>query len=229
MKYSKTLEKLIVDLPLVLRKECISYKLWKKYCKNITLTGEKDVVTRGLELLDKQCSIVDKHFKQEYNKVYQTPLYYMPFLRCGLVHTFSPLDVLKYAEINSQTVYKVCKRLMKSSGCNDSSKWLINTRASHKYTFMGSYNTTHLQVKLQGHAQCPICLEDICLEDTSHDNDHKLLVFGCGHYGCMSCVLHYAGVDDKKGMWYNLLANARKKDCPICRYKLALVNPICIK
>jgi zinc-RING finger domain len=222
MKYAKSLEQRLLDLPIKLRDQCISYKKWKKYCKQIAGTQDCEL---ELKILEEQCNQVDKSFKEHYEKIYNTPLYLLPFIHCGIVNILRPTDVLKYAEVNSQTVYKVCKRLMKTYNSRIPIEWLTHIRSSHKYTFMGSNNTTHIQVKLQGHVECPICLEDIPLSD---DNDNKVIVFGCGHYGCMDCVLHYAGVDEMKGMWFNLLANSTNKKCPICRYKSAFVNSICI-
>ena len=186
MKYAKSLQHNLLDLPITLREQCISYKKWKQYCKQITRTSNCGL---ELKLLEEQCNQVDKYFKDQYEKIYNTPLYLLPFVHCGIVNILRPNDVLKYAEVNSTTVYKVCKRLMKTCDSRTPIEWLTNIRSTHKYTFMGSTNTTHIQVKLQGHVECPICLEDIPI-----DNDHKIIVFGCGHYGCMDCVLHYAGV-----------------------------------
>lgn len=217
MKYCKSLQQTLLELPLTLREHSISYKKWKKYCK------QSNDCLLGLKVLEEQCNNIDKIFREHYDKLYHTPIYMIPFIHCGIVNILRPNDILKYAKVNSQTVYKICKKLMKSYETTIPIEWLTNIRTHHKYTFMGSYNTTHLQVHLQGHVECPICLDDIPM-----DKEHKIIVFGCGHYGCIDCVLHYAGVDDMKGMWFNLLANSRNKQCPICRYSAALTNSICI-
>lgn len=221
MKYSKALSKAVFELPPDLQNDCISYKKWKKFCKTARSSNE---CLLGLTLLEKQCDNVDKRFKEHYDKLYNVPLYLQPFIQCGIINILAPTDILKYAHINSQTVYKVCKKLMKTYHSTLPIEWLTNTRSQHKYTFMGSYNTTHLEVKLTGHAKCPICLDTICL-----DENNKIIVFGCGHYGCIDCVLHYAGVDDMKGTWFNLLTKSKKTDCPICRHKHALMDAILIK
>lgn len=223
MKYSKSLQQSLYELPTPLRENSISYKRWKKHCKTMLLDSDCEL---ALKTLEEQCNYVDKHFKEQYNKIFNIPLYMIPFVQCGIITILTPIDVLKYAQMNSQTVYKVCKKLMKTFHSTIPIEWLTNIRASHKYLFMGSNNTTHIQVKLKGHVECPICLEDIKIEN---NKDPKLIVFGCGHYGCMDCVLHYAGVDDMKGTWFNLLANSRKKDCPVCRFETALDKSICIK
>lgn len=220
MKYGKSLQQRLLDLPITLREQCISYKTWKKYCKKITRNHDCGL---DINTLEEQCNFIDRNFKEHYDKIFHTPLYLLPFVHCGIVHIMRPIDVLKYAEVNSQTVYKVCKRLMKVYGSSLPIEWLTNIRSTHKYTFMGSNNTTHIKVKLEGHVECPICLEDIPI-----DKEHQVIVFGCGHYGCMDCVLHYAGVDEMKGMWFNLLANSRQRTCPICRFNSAFVNSICI-
>jgi zinc-RING finger domain len=217
MKYCKCLQQTLLELPLTLREHSISYKKWKKYCK------QSNDCLLGLKVLEEQCDFIDKIFKEHYDKLYHTPLYMIPFIHCGIVNILRPNDILKYAKVNSQTVYKICKKLTKSYETTFPMRWLTNIRTNHKYTFMGSYNTTHLQVQLQGHVECPICLDDIPI-----DKEHKVIVFGCGHYGCIDCVLHYAGVDDMKGMWFNLLANSTNKSCPICRYSAAFTNSICI-
>jgi len=214
MKYAKQLQHVMSDMPSTLQASCISYKSWKKFCKR------GGCIDDALSLLKTQCSKVDKVYLKHYQKLSTSLLLHIDCI--GHTNT-KPSDVLKFANTNSQTVYKVAKRLGKVYRSPEPMRWLTDVRTQHLYAFMGGKTTTHLVLRMEGHVECPICMNDI-----EPDKAHKVVVFRCGHCACLDCVLHYAGVWELKGTWFNLLACARKRDCPVCRDKLALNDLICV-
>lgn len=219
MKYAKQLQQMLLELPSTLQDKCISYKRWKKDCKRTTLN-----VGDALLALQQQCRILDKAYIDAYHQstldrqrsACWISTYKETRPRCE--------DVLRFANVNAQTVYKIAKRLSKAYQSHEPLQWLVAIRARHIYAFMGGNTTTHLQLKIEKHFECPICMEDF-----QPNKEHKVIVFHCGHYGCLNCVLQYAGVRQMKGTWFNLLACARRRECPICRDHLAFQDSICLK
>lgn len=220
MKYAKQLQQSLLDLPASLQAACISYKSWKKFCKGVP---KKDrCIDESLALLQSQCAKVDKVYMHHYQRLSPHVLK-IGCLSLQACSRSKPDDVLRFAKVNSQTVYKVAKRLSKVCKDPEPMKWLTQVRTEHLYAFMGGKTTTHLVLRVEGHVECPICMDDI-----EPDKTHKVVVFRCGHCACLDCVLHYTGVWKMKGTWFNLLACARKRDCPVCRYGLALDDLICV-
>lgn len=212
MKYAKQLQLSLMELPKTLQDKCISYKKWKKDCKRMTSD-----INGALCVLNEQCSKVDKAYLQAYNQ--STHNRGTCWKTCQ-----QPNDVLRFANVNAQTVYKVAKRLSKVYQSQDPMRWLVTLRTQHTYAFLGGYTVTHLQLRITRRLECPICMEDF-----EPNKEHKVIVFHCGHYACLDCVLQYAGVTEMKGMWFNLLACARRRECPVCRDQQAFTNSICLK
>lgn len=208
MKYAKQLQRSLMELPKALQDQSISYKKWKKDCKKMTWD-----VNEALHALNEQCRKVDKTYLHAYNQ--STHSRGFCWKTCQ-----QPNDVLRFANLNAQTVYKVAKRLSKVYESPDPMRWLITTRTQHKYAFMGGNTTTHLQLNITKRLECPICM---------NESVPKAIVFHCGHYACLDCVLQYAGVNQMRGMWFNVLACAQKKNCPICREHIAFNDSICVK
>lgn len=218
MKYAKQLQTTLNELPSVLQADCISYKLWKKFCKRYD--NIEECFYQALALLKAQCMKVDLVYMRHYQRLSTKALH----IGCVGMRVSEPSDILRFANINSQTVYKVAKRLGKVYKSPEPMRWLTDVRTHHLYAFMGGKTTTHLMLRVEGHVECPICMDDV-----EPDKRHKIVVFRCGHCACLDCVLRYAGVWEMKGTWFNLLACARKRDCPVCREKLALSDSICVQ
>lgn len=214
MKYAKQLQQAVMELPKSLQEKCISYKTWKKDCKKTTLN-----INEALLVLIKQCCKVDKAYLHAYTHLTNKHKQAICWKAC-----LQPSDVLRFANVNAQTVYKVAKRLSKVYQSPEPLRWLVTVRTQHTYAFMGGNTTTHLQLSITKRLECPICMEDF-----EPNKNHKVIVFHCGHYACLDCVLQYAGVTQLNGTWFNLLAYAKKRDCPICRDHLAFDDSICVK
>lgn len=220
MKYSKKLKQDLQSIPSTLREKCISYKAWKKRCNSLTLHFQN--VQDALSSLSTECTIVDKYFRllyQQWLKSKNNTCFHLLHTLCSIVRTrtnekmhFTIADILNYATINATTTYKICKKLQKAYKTGESVTWLTETRALHMYAYMGSKHLTHLKLVMKDSVECPICMED----------KTELFVLKCGHFACTTCTLEYAGVHDMNGTWFNLLKYAHKKECPFCRYGLAL-------
>lgn len=220
MKYSKKLKQDLQSIPITLRENCISYKLWKKRC-NAVSSHFKDVQD-AIATLNSECAAVDKYFHVLYRqwlKSRNSTCFHLLNAFCLVMSSrtneevhFTIADILNYATINAMTTYKICKKLQKAYKTRQSVIWLTETRALHRYAYMGSKYLTHLSLVMKHSFECPICMED----------KTELFVLKCGHFACTKCTLEYAGVHNMNGTWFNLLKYAHKKDCPFCRFHLAL-------
>lgn len=217
MKYSKKLKQDLQSIPSSLRDNCISYKVWKKRCNAVTSHFQD--VQDAISALSTECAMVDKYFRilyRQWLKSKTNSCFHLLHTLCSRTNDdmqFTITDILNYATINATTTYKICKKLQKAYKTCDSVTWLTETRALHMYAYMGSKHLTHLKLVMKHSFECPICME----EDKT-----ELFVLKCGHFACTKCTLEYAGVHNMNGTWFNLLKCAHKKDCPFCRFHLAL-------
>lgn len=234
MKYAKELQESIQRLPPSLQNSCMNYKFWKKRCNqrcNQQCNPTQALPGEMVVLLQSECNRVEAVFNQYYNKYTSPPSY---FHRCycwirdlvsnhhkntdndaNMDMEIDPVTVLLYAKLNSKTLYKICKRLQKIYSDPTPMQWLISIRTSHVYEFLGGHHTTHLALLYTTRfpMECPICLE-------STRKGH-ILIFRCGHHACISCTLQYVGLKSLHGEWYHLLAQAKRRECPYCRYDRA--------
>lgn len=206
MKYGKEFNKALEELPVQLRRQCVDYKQWKKKCQSGLDLGN------ALLTLRSQCDAVENTFQEEYGS-WQESLR-RNFLACfhRNKNTVHPETLLRFANTNAKTVYKICKRLQKLTQNKVPLDWLTSLRASHTYAFLGGMPTTYLHMKLDAQSviECPICMEDQQLR--------QFLIYSCGHFACISCTLQYANVGHSYGKWYHLLNQSKKTDCPYCHY-----------
>jgi hypothetical protein len=233
MKYSKELSKTLETLPSDLKIASLSYKEWKKYCK---CSSSVYNVSLAMERIADECTRIDKVFIRLYSRSISQEKTQNIRNFCRITSPSTNVvtleHVLQFAEINAQTVYKICKRIQKShkeiipsslsspSGPSDPNTitWLTTARSLHKYEFLGGGKTTHLKYLIKSNIQeCPICLEDI-------NKEKDMLIMGCGHVCCLQCAIHHAGMANRSGVWFNLLANAKQHKCPLCRYDKALIR-----
>lgn len=212
MKYAKEWKHLVSQMPSSFQEVCLDYKQWKKRCKHMN-------INEAIVLLGSECNKVDDAFNNSY-QVWRHP---PSFLACltKRVHPTNPQTLLLFAQANAKTVYKVCKRLQKTKEDPTPMKWLTSVRAAHEYSFLGGHHTAHLQLcECRRPIECPICLETV-----SHKN---MLVYQCGHNACVSCTLQYAKVQER-GLWYNLLPYAKRRDCPYCHFEKAFLNATTVR
>jgi len=214
MKYCKELAENLKNVPFLLQKNCISYKAWKKRCNEVGF-----ITSDYLDSLKKECRLVNKIFCHLYK------LHVSSNNRCSKLNwlcssrlEFEYIDIFtdarlvyNFAKINAQTVYKVCKRIAKVTEKRDAMDWLTLVRQEHIYDFLGGSKLTHLSTILNNPQtiECPICFE--------HIEKQHMLIMTCGHYTCLQCILVHTDMAKRRGMWYNLLASAKRHDCPICR------------
>lgn len=214
MKYAKQWTNDLVKMPACLRDACISYKDWKKRCKDI---GD---VHQAMRQLESECKRVESCFQSCYH-TWATP---PPFLACIVRTKVTPMtnyDLLAFASMNAMTTYKICKRMQKIMHNTLPMQWLISTRAAHAFAFLGGKQTGHLQWSMD-HAECPICMEATTKKNT-------MMVLGCGHFACHDCCARYAGVANMRGTWNNVISYASRKDCFMCHYPTALSNAVAVE
>lgn len=210
MKYAKEFQQKMVNLPLYLQEACLDYRLWKKRCKQLR-------PEEALVLLKEECHQVDSMFCGSYKDYssHSQPLLVRCF--CKNPVRVAPETLLLYANMNSKTVYKICKRLSKQTLDSTPMNWLTAVRAAHVFGFMGGHHTSYLALR-QSTTQAPLLECPLCVNDVEPKH---MLVYMCGHYACISCTLQYAKVQLQRGEWYHLLSGARRRACPYCRFERA--------
>ena len=237
MKYAKELNQVMQTLPLILQDASINYKLWKKRCNvksfkgfNCELNTSSNISHASyispselLVLLNQECEKVESTFTRCYKHCIHPPRVSCCF---WLLHTEKPstkeeiIDtdtLLTFANMNSKTLYKICKRLQKQLQDPTLMQWLVSIRSAHAYEFLGGHHTAHLTLLHDSSSiiECPICFKNT--------PRRYVLIYCCGHYACIHCTLCYVRVNSYAGEWYNLLLHARaqRKKCPFCRYDKA--------
>ena len=225
-KQLKDIEEKFQD-PL-LSESCIHYKKWKKIAKNPERPW-------SFSELEDECSHVDYVIQKRLPRAITLPSRSsMPSLCCGTSHNSQEAttlpDLLLFATINAQAVYKICKKLQKGANKNSMS-FLANLRSSHKYMFLGSHIVTRMKLEAQSqpHTEpvdtntdlektCPICFEDI-------DHQRPAFIMKCGHYNCIQCLEQQTKINKIRGTLRNRIAViAHKHSCPICSCKSALAD-----
>ena len=212
MKYAKELEQSVYGLPPSLQIACVSYKAWKKKCKCL------QSFTQHIHDLVQECNNVENVFKRLYISATSKP---KPHGLCWKHEKCPPSVALAFAKINARTIYKICKRMSKKTMDMSYMSWLTTTRSLCRYEFLCGRKLTHLK-KVLGDltVECPICLEQI--------PDKHMLILTCGHYACLECMLQHTGMAHRYGTWFNLLANAQRSDCRVCRSMLHMGSSLLI-
>lgn len=137
MKYAKEWKIVINQLPPSLQEVSINYKQWKQRCKTLDMN-------KALVILKNECDKVDHVFNTRYKSICQPRALFPCFTSVQKVPCDTPESLMLFAETNSKTLYKVCKRLQKSLKDPSPLKWLTLIRSSHEFGFLGgaSYNTS---------------------------------------------------------------------------------------
>lgn len=115
MKYAKELAEKLKNYSITIRNKCLSYKKWKKMIKN----RPEYIIEKWQKLLNKDCLKTERLFKHS-------------CYSCNKTLDKSLEDELSI--INSNTLYKICKRLQKLTNVN-ALEYLNSVIQSHKYTF----------------------------------------------------------------------------------------------
>lgn len=242
MKYGKQFMREIDEFTGLYRLSIINYKKWKKVCKDGRLSVEY------LRILEKECNLVNDIFINLCNKFYNRKSYlwipcslssfklfrknnHLSYCEAlGLIQgvAVNIITLIHYAEFNSRTVTKICKKIDKNTKSNDGRLWLMRMREDKLYKFMGGILLTRLRLDHANQLQeCPICMENMGYDDNSLSKldctskrpdvrDSRLLILNCGHGMCVSCVYKFTGIKNN-GTIYNLLLTADlKTHCPLC-------------
>lgn len=194
MKFMRSWLQMFLELPDCVREVCISYKKWKKIAKNGKVG---DIIPQ----LERECKRVEKLFVRGLDDS-----------GCSwrTLH-LSHMDLLKFAQMNTVCIYKVCKRLDKRMNpAPGAQAWLRKTKTDLTYKFMGSCELTCLSIKLP--AECGVCLEMV----------DKIAIAKCGHYLCLDCLENMYHMNGRKGTFQNLIRYddyLTNKPCPFCRVK----------
>lgn len=227
MKYAKQWKEDINKLPITLRDQCINYKLWKKKLHRDILIYDNTLhIENVMNLYIDELSHVCKNIDILFNKIYNIKTIYknIPIFK-NMYKDVHVEDLQKFARVNTRSLYKITKKISKIYGISNVRSWMIECCKIHRYSFLGSEVTRHLEL-LSFHAndniiECPICFCEKTLQSTqsTEKTQHPFLILPCGHNACLECVLKQAQVYGKKGTWFNLLASAdmRLCKCPICR------------
>lgn len=229
MKYGKQFIQDVDEFSGVFRYTSINYKRWKKWCKSGRSCMEY------LIDLERECELVNEIFINLSNDIYKRKSYYWfpcSFSSFKLFRRFNNLNIcdalkmfkntspdiltmIHYAELNSKTITKICKKIDKTTKTNEGRLWLLRIREEKRYKFLGGILLTRLRLDYANQLQeCPICMEDMGY--STDLGDKRLLILNCGHAMCVSCVYKFTGIKNN-GTIYNLLLTADlRTHCPLC-------------
>jgi|APGre2960657373_1045057.scaffolds.fasta_scaffold01343_10 hypothetical protein len=218
MKYGASWKSDIASLPKDLAEYSISYKKWKKH-SHLTCTS--------LDALTRECDRVNRlfvHLGTLALKSASSASVVFAACSCASVAPH-PLDLYKFATLNKNTVYKVCKRMTKRKVEPHAMQWLAQLQKEHKYEFMGSFVLTRLALEAQSESVMPTLSCPICLEEPQDNPDLTMYLLDCGHAMCITCLVSWMEARKTKGVLSNVLAYQsyrHHKSCPICRYSRPL-------
>jgi hypothetical protein len=214
MKFQKQLTDICQTFTTpLLAQTCIPYKQWKK-----TIKYQK--YDWSLADLERQCKSVDAVFYNEYQRIYSkkesTPRRWFHICQEPSdpykTRAITPKELLTYAEINAQAVYKVCKKLEKTKKTPGAMKFLEYIRRRHTFDFLGSDHTTRLRLEIPESSverECPICFEDL----------EPAVVLPCGHYQCFKCLCQMTPYHKIPATFSNRLnIISQTFHCPFCRF-----------
>lgn len=137
-------------------------------------------------------------------------------------------ELLDFASLNTQCLYKICKRLDKRLKTNTFLAWLGDARKARMFAFTNHMHHICMQIENKrppSLQECPICLDPLLNNTTSTStraNQHTFFVLACGHVVCRDCVMSMLGVATTRGTTYNKIAygchlRPHASRCPICR------------
>jgi len=211
------------------------YKRWKK-------TKLSDVASFAsfTSMLTRECQRIDAVFIHNWKRLFKGPQsrWASRAASCcinkvvhedALLSASNARELLTYAQLNAQAIYKICKKLRKRGSVN-TGDFYKQLRDKHEFAFMGSSMLTMLRWKVMQineeetaesqETECPVCLEPLIGEGRTKPNT---VVFFCGHAACWICIDKMTRIDTIKGTVNNrLLIASYRMTCPMCR----LANPI---
>jgi hypothetical protein len=185
-------------LPILLSENCLDYKRWKKYAKR---PPDNSNIVR---LLEHECERVDSVFRKHYRRCVRTK-------RSCLCQSNSVCkeDILLFAELNRNTLYKICKRLDKRVSPKPMTiDWLVRVRKELKFKFICGVEATTLNMTFP--TKCPVCFDDV----------NEVVISKCGHILCVTCLESMYEMNGVKGTYHNIISckdSEKARRCPSCR------------
>lgn len=201
MKYGQYWKQEVKNLPEGLQTHIINYKAYKKLIK-------KEINISDLtDMLMKDAMYADKCFKK-------SPKF---------------TGLYKFAELNSTSLYKICKKAQKKLNDENAIKWLQNVQNQRLFSFVNGIKKTELVIQqcTDCTRECPVCFE----------REDATIIMHCGHTLCVGCVKDMLKVRNTKGTIYNVIAHGLYVNmrgvgtacCPLCRDRMAFVDYKCVK
>lgn len=215
MKYNKQWHEDVSHLTDIrLRKECISYKRWKKrnLCNN-----------EYIDILENELRNANQIFKERIKRI-------LCQLDCkGNVSDDTKRllkDIVLFADITRTTLYKISKRFSKRWNDSKYIDWYNVLLKGHVYKILGSSELSLLKRYVKkvcdidsdcdSNLECPVCLRDV---DNILDG---CLILKCGHWICYDCAMRVHMILGKRGTIWNIVqyntSMGLKIECPMCRY-----------
>ena len=198
MKYGQYWKQEVKNLPEGLSKNIINYKAYKKLIKKNTS------VCMLMDTLMKDAMKADHCFKMT--------------TKCA--------GLYKFAELNSTSLYKICKKAQKKTKDDKALKWLQRVHNQRLFSFVSGIKKTELVIQQSADCvrECPVCFDEV----------DSTIIMHCGHTLCLGCVKDMLKVKNTKGTIYNVIAhglyvNVRGASCPLCRDGKAFVDYKCVK
>jgi hypothetical protein len=216
MKFGHTWRAACKELPPELANVCINYKSYKKLLKR---DGDRDSI---LAVLQKDACRVNKVFVESYKRLYRQPTFFDRLCGFGTCIECNAEDLIKFAQLNSICMRKVCKRVDKALRLGSEisvAMWFCKEQAKMRWAFINGLELTVLNGRVstpgnqtENENECPICFEE----------NKKEMVLNCGHRICLDCALTMTGAATLHGTLNNKLRHAQqmwpgRSRCPICR------------
>lgn len=238
MKYGKEWKLWIATNNLQNTNYVLSYTKWKK----IIHYKPKDILDSWQTVLYNDCKQVDKHLFSN-NLINNLTNSFMNYfcINKNNSHNISKNNdnletnsnlVLSLCELNSKTLYKICKKLQKQLHL-PAMLWYSNILSAHIFNFTGSAKKSYLNHKINpSNTECPICfykyneIAEYSSNNKTNDinNNHigckyNWIFLKCGHSLCMNCADSLWKMQYIRSNIYNKLANVNNSVyCPICRF-----------
>lgn len=229
MKFGKTFRERRRLLPAALYDAVIDYNQWKKRLGS----RPPGALHTVLDELETDCRRVDEAFVPVRRPSRLSPCCSS---RSDGSLTEGPDKLVALARLNRECLRKLCKKIDKADRADEAdrvdrvdkadradgrqvvkaSAWLSRAMAAQQYAFLGGSRLTLLELDARAQErQCPVCLDELI---------PRCVVFQCGHWTCVSCVLAMGGMQGRRGTLSNLLGACRHAGlrCPVCRHAAAL-------
>lgn len=211
------------NMPKELHDSCLDYKKYKRATKTPSLIECQTI----LNLLMKDAQQTDFVFKQyRLQRQYAWAIQFFCMSSAIVKPLKSSPELLDFAYLNTQCLFKICKRLDKRLHTNTFLKWLGDARKNRLFTFTNHMQHICMQIESQhppSLQECPICLESLC----PSPKNSTIIVLACGHVVCKDCIMSLLGVASSKGTTYNRIAygcHLKASRCPICRDSYAFTK-----